>query len=80
MYEQEEYELLSQNFKENYTTEQLLSICERYKLSLFGNREILIERLAYYFSEGQHKDNIYYRLKECCNKIILRYNNYYSSL
>lgn len=68
--QREEYEILSINFKENYTTSQLLDLCEKYKLSIYGNREILIDRLAFYFSEGQYQNSISYKINQCCNQLI----------
>ncbi len=71
-----EYDILYSTFK-NYTMPELLNLCEKHKLSIYGNREMIMDRLSYYFSEGRRKNSFQYRMKDCCNKIVLRFNNYY---
>ncbi len=53
-----------------YSMIELLNLCEKHKLNIYGNREIIVDRLAYYFSEGHRKNSIRYKLKECYNSII----------
>ncbi len=71
-----EYDRLYSVFSE-YKIEELLNLCEKHKLSIYGNKEMIVDRLAYYYSEGRRKHSFQYQMKECCNKLILRFNNYY---
>ncbi len=71
-----EYEHLYSVFS-SYKIEELLSLCEKHQLPIYGNRELIIDRLAYYFSEGRRKHSFHYKIKECCDKLILKFNNYY---
>lgn len=75
-----DYDILYNNFNQYYTIEQLLNICEKNNLSIYGNREIIIDRLSYYLSEGRYKNNLKYKIKDCFNKILLRFNNYYQPI
>lgn len=75
-----DYDILYNNFNQYYTIEKLLNICEKNNLSIYGNREIIIDRLSYYFSEGRYKNNLKYKIKNCFNKILLRFNNYYQTI
>jgi hypothetical protein len=76
-FDNNEYDILYKEFKDNYSIEELLNLCEKHKLSIYGNREIISDRLAYYFSENHRRNGFNYRLKECWNKLLLRFNNYY---
>jgi hypothetical protein len=75
-----DYDILYNIFNKYYTIEQLLNICEKNQLSIYGNREMIIDRLSYYFSEGRYKNNLKYKIKDCFNKILLRINNYYQPI
>jgi hypothetical protein len=71
-----EYNELYKNFKENYTFIQLLDLCEKHKLSIFGNKEIIIDRLAYHLSEEHKRKDIKYRIMECFTSIKSKFYNY----
>ena len=75
-----DYDILYNNFNQYYTIEQLLNICEKNQLSVYGSREIIIDRLAYYFSEGRYKNSVKNKIKDCLNKILLKINNYYQPI
>jgi hypothetical protein len=64
------YELLYNNFKQNYTMSELLSLCEKHKLSIYGSKEIVMDRLAFYFSNSNKEKSFNYKIKECFNSII----------
>jgi hypothetical protein len=60
-----------------YNMTELLNLCEKHKLSIYGNREIIVDRLSYYFSEGRRKNSLKYRIRECYHSIIRKiYGDY----
>ncbi len=71
-----EYNDLYQQFKEKYSLSELLDLCEKHKLSIFGNKEIIIDRLAYYLSEKHKRRDIKYRITECFTSIKSKFYYY----
>ncbi len=60
----ESYNVYYNTFK-FYTTIELLDLCEKNRLSIYGEKEILADRLALYYSE-KNKPN---RLTTCMKSI-----------
>jgi hypothetical protein len=66
--ETDEYTNLVNTFN-TYSISELLDLCEKHNLKIYGNREMIIDRLSHYFSEGRRKNSIKYKIKECYNSI-----------
>ena len=46
-----------------YPITQLLDLCEQNKLSIYGNRQILVDRLALYYSKNNEPSKLYTCMK-----------------
>ncbi len=66
--ENDEYTNLVNTFN-TYSISELLDLCEKHNLNIYGNREMIIDRLSYYFSEGYRKNSIKYKIKEFINQL-----------
>jgi hypothetical protein len=70
-----DYHYLCQELKEKYTLSQMLDLCEKYKLSIYGNKEMIIDRLAYHLSEQHKRKDIRYRMMQCLTSIKSKWIN-----
>jgi hypothetical protein len=64
-----DYNILYSIFK-NYNMTDLLNLCEKNKLSIYGSRESIVDRLSLYYSEGHRRKSISTRIKECYKSFI----------
>ncbi len=74
-----EYDKLYTLFN-GFTMSELLDLCEKHQLSIYGNREMVVDRLSYHFSEGRRKYTIQYRLKQCYLSIIKSFYGDYTEI
>ncbi len=52
-----------------YSMKELLTLCEKNQLSLYGPKEVIVDRLAYHFSQLKRYEIIQNQMKVCYQSI-----------